>query len=325
MGTFTLPGADIRGYYSRLGVAIPERPGAEASVRCFAQPGAHRHQDRDPSCQVNLQSGAWRCWGCGERGGAYDAAIILGHTPRSAIELMIAHGLTEPRNRPGTARQPAPVTSPQAPDRPYRPAWTPALPTELELASYQARLARRPALIARLQSERGWGYPVMRELGLGLDRGRITIPIRNAHGRLRGLLRYQPWPGARPKMLALAGSRLGLIPHPAAEPAQQLLLVEGPPDMIAARTQGLPAIAVPGTDSFKPAWASLLAGREVTIIMDSDPQGRAGAQRIAEQLEGHASHVEILDLAPGREDGYDLTDWLTTHAAEALRRIRASQ
>jgi hypothetical protein len=323
MGTFTLPGADVRGYYSQLGISLPDRAGREASVRCFADPGAHRREDHDPSCSVNLENGAWHCWGCGARGGAYDAAIALGHTPRQAIDLMIAHGLTEPRNRLRTARELLEAGPPPSGAKPAATPRLPALPSELDLSRYRARLSRRPALIARLHSERGWSYRVIRELGLGLDRGRITIPIRDEHRRLQGLLRYSPRPGGLPKMLAVAGSRLGLIPHPTAEPAQHLLLVEGPPDMIAARSRGLPAIAVPGTDSFKPEWAKLLAGRDITIIMDADEQGRAAAERIAAEL-APLAQAQILDLAPGRDDGYDLTDWVAEHPASQLPQPRAT-
>jgi hypothetical protein len=38
MATLTLPGADIHGFYQRLGIELPERPCFEASVRCFANP-----------------------------------------------------------------------------------------------------------------------------------------------------------------------------------------------------------------------------------------------------------------------------------------------
>jgi hypothetical protein len=38
-------------------------------------------------------------------------------------------------------------------------------------------------------------------------------------------------------MLAALGSRMGLIPHPTGETSERILLVEGPPDMIAARSR----------------------------------------------------------------------------------------
>ena len=71
-------------------------------------------------------------------------------------------------------------------------------------------------------------------------------------GGVRGLLRYAPTHDHAPKMLAARGTHLGLIPHPAAEPSPWIVLVEGPPDMISARSQGLPALAVPGDDAWEP-------------------------------------------------------------------------
>ena len=88
-----------------------------------------------------------------------------------------------------------------------------------------------------------------------------------------------------------------------------VLLVEGEPDMIAARSHGLPAIAVPGVDAWRPGWAELLAGREVTVIMDCDEHGRAAAAAIESDLSSNCV-VRVLDIAPHRNDGYDVTDWL---------------
>jgi hypothetical protein len=121
-------------------------------------------------------------------------------------------------------------------------------------------------------------------------------------------------------MLAELGSRVGLIPHPFAETSKRILLVEGPPDMIAARSRGLPAIAVPGDHAWQPAWAPLFAGRQIQIVMDADMQGRAAAERIAHDL-ADLSQIRILDLAPLRADGYDLTDWLLERAELADRSL----
>jgi DNA primase len=189
---------------------------------------------------------------------------------------------------------------------------------EQDIARWHAALSRQPSLLARLARDRGWRFQTMRALKLGVDRGRITIPIRNAHDHLRGLLRYQPEHTGHPKMLAVPGSRLGLVPHPSREASNQILLVEGPPDMITARSRDLPAIAVPGDHAWQPKWARLLAGREVTILMDADKQGRAAAERIAHDLADHAQ-AQIVDVAPCRTDGYDLTDWLLDNPSTALR------
>jgi hypothetical protein len=307
--TQTLACADIRGYYAALGIQIPGWARTEASIRCFAGADAHQRGDRDPSCSVNLEHGAWHCHACGAKGGAFDAATARGCSDRAAIDLMVAYRLTEHRAyRNANAKRGPRLRS--IPTRPAQPPRTPLRPTREDIERWQATLAADTDLIAKLARERGWLYATMLELELGVDRGRITIPVHDDQRRLIGLLRYRPWPKpGEPKMLATAGSRRALLPHPAAEPSSHVLLVEGEPDMVAARSRGLTAIAVPGVDGWRRGWAQLLAGREVTIIMDCDEQGRAAAAAIESDLSS-LSEVRVLDLAPDRNDGYDLTDWL---------------
>jgi DNA primase len=190
--------------------------------------------------------------------------------------------------------------------------------SEADVARWETSLSRRPALLSQLAVERGWRYGVIRELQLGLDSGgRVTIPIRNGRGELRGALRYQPLHFREPKMLAVRGTRLGLIPHPARETSADLLLVEGPADMIAARSHGLPAIAVPGTHAWRSEWAGLLEGRRVTVVMDCDRPGRTAARRIEDDL-ARLCTVAVIDLDPSRDDGLDLTDVLLDYGRTAI-------
>jgi hypothetical protein len=229
---------------------------------------------------------------------------------------MVAYGLTAHR----AYRHPQPRSRPTAPSHPQRASRPPGMTfreTEDAIPRWQAALAGDTDLIRKLARDRGWLYATMLELELGVDRGRITIPVRDDTRLLIGLLRYQPWPKpGEPKMLAAPGSRRALLPHPAAEPSEQVLLVEGEPDMIAARSRGLPAIAVPGVDGWRAAWAPLLSGRQVTVVMDCDDQGRAAAAAIAGDLSS-LSVVRVLDLAPGGNDGYDLSGWLHDRRSDA--------
>src|SRR5207248_1536723 len=115
--------------------------------------------------------------------------------------------------------------------RPAQLPRTPLRPTREDIERWQATLAADTDLIAKLARERGWLYATMLELELGVDRRRVTVPVRDDNRRVIGLLRYQPWPQPdEPKMLATLGSRRALLPHPAAEPSRQVLLVEGEPD-----------------------------------------------------------------------------------------------
>ena len=307
MTTTSLP--DIRAFYAALGIELPDWAQREAPVQCFANAGAHNHGDRSPSCSVNLRSGAWNCHGCGAAGGAYDAALAAGHTPRSAIDLMIAHGLAQRRTHSRRAIT-AGLGNPQAGRNAVaRPARRPRLLAEdRDVRRWHEALDTNGRLARRLLLERGWSSRTMRELELGWDGARITIPIRTSGGRLRGVLRYDPFGQRQPKMRAMRGTQLGLVPHPARETSIDILLVEGPPDMIAARSCGLAALAVPSTTAWHPSWAQLLNGRRITIVMDCDAPGRRAAHAIATSLKRVASSVRIADLCPARDDGYDLTD-----------------
>ncbi len=309
---------DVRAFYTTLGIELPGWPKLEASIRCFAQPDAHNDNDRSPSCSVNLASGAWNCHGCGAHGGAYDAALAVGLTPRDAIDLLIANGLAQRRGDTAKVSRRTPTVG--------AVKTVPATANRSRLAidaagvqSWAEKLDADRRAIRRLILERAWAPRIIRALQIGFDGARITIPIRNARGHLRGILRYDPFGRHEPKMRAIPGTRLGLIPHPATDPSNHIILVEGPPDMIAARSAGLPAIAIPGTSAWRPGWAQLLATRHVTVVMDCDAPGRRAANEIAESFDKTVEGIDVVDLWPDRDDGYDLTDRILER-----RRSRAS-
>ena len=264
---------------------------------------------------MNVETGAWRCWGCGAKGGAFDAALARGLDSRQAFELKVAYGLAErDPERPARSGTPAARTAARSTPRQLAPPSRRAtvVADEQQLAEAHARLARLvwPPRVLRDEQRRVWSRATLLELGCGWERGRVLVPIRNRDGGMRGLLRYAPTHDHAPKMLAARGTRLGLIPHPAAEPSTWVVLVEGPPDMISARSRGLPAIAVPGDDAWEREWAQLLVGRYVSIVFDCDRAGRDAAARIAGDLKAAGVRGSIIDLARERQDGYDLTDWL---------------
>ena len=309
--------------YSALGIDLPRWANLNASIRCFANPAAHNRDDRTPSCSVHLTSGASKCHGCGAKGGAYDAAIHRGHTPASAMDLLVACGLAERDQPPYRRNRSAPAATPSVADKPTDRASVHRTleATDADISSWAQQLDHDSPLIRRLNLERAWGQQAIKELDVGYDGERITIPIRNRHGQLRGVLRYDPFGKRTPKMLAIRGTRLGLIPHPDRDRREHVVLVEGPPDLIAARSAGLAAIAVPGTAAWRAEWALLLRHRHVTVVMDCDPPGRNAAAQVAHDLALVAASITIADLDPRRQDGYDLSDHIRARRRSTNHRV----
>ena len=86
---------DVPGYYGAIGIDLPNKQGPQLQVRCFANPNAHKRNDRNASCSVNVDSGVWCCFGCGAQGGAYDAGLAMGLAKRDSMELLKRHGLVD--------------------------------------------------------------------------------------------------------------------------------------------------------------------------------------------------------------------------------------
>ena len=174
--------------------------------------------------------------------------------------------------------------------------------------AHQALLAD-PAALACLAKLRGWTVEAARALGLGLDRGRVVIPVMGSDLSIRGVLRYQPnaelLDGA-PKMMAAPGTPRELFPPIEAIEDSTVWLVEGEPDAISATSVGLPAVGVPGSASWRSEWAERFAGRDVIVCCDCDGPGRGLAARAADDLIEHAAMVRVVDLAPARDDGHDI-------------------
>lgn len=264
------------------------------------------HEDAHPSLSISI----------GEEG----RVLVRCHAGCGTDEIVAAAGLVIGDLFESEANGTAPTTT-------RRPPAFRAEPVE----RYADVLLRNTRALEKLEKLRGWTAEACERLGLGLgldfDSGRVVFPYRDAAGALVGVGRYQPNPDRRngsPKVLAAPGSRRELFPAPETlETSEPVWLVEGEPDAVRGTSLGLAAVAVPGVQAWRPAWAPRFKGRSVVVCMDCDQPGREAAQRIAADLSGTASEARVLDLKPDRDDGFDLTDFAngarTAEECEAIR------
>lgn len=284
---------EVRSFYEHIGVAFGQHTGGdEAAVTCFTNPLAHKNADRIRSCSINMLSGVWKCHGCGDQGNAYMAAVALGRSEGDARKLAKSYGLFAETERSSSTGK------------------KPRLPTEPQLKKWRRRMFESPAVIARLGDLKAWSPWAIRRLGLGWDGERVVFPIRNSKLKIQGVARYLP--GGAPKMLALPGTRRGLFPAPeVCDRRRPLFVVEGEPDAVSMWSAGVRAVAVPGAQSWRADWARRLWGRELIVICDCDGPGRQLADTI-----GELPNARVVDLEPGRSDGWDVGELVREASAE---------
>jgi 5S rRNA maturation endonuclease (ribonuclease M5) len=288
--------ADVRGFFDEIGVNVPRGTGDDLNVRCFANPEAHTHGDRDKSCVLNMVTGLWCCHGCGRSGNAYQAAMEVGIDEPRARALAQRYGLFLEVAKPEKQK----------------------LPGERQLKKWRHALRTSESLLARLWEVRGWTLKAIWRCGLGWDGERITFPIRNHKLKLVGLVRYLP--GGKPKSLALPGSKRLLFPAPEVTSKHRpLFVVEGEPDAVAVWSCGHQAVAIPGAGSWRGEFALRLSGRRVIALSDCDSQGRELAAKVAREV----PKAKWVDVEPGRDDKYDIGDMVRGAAREGgLRQMR---
>ena len=189
-------------------------------------------------------------------------------------------------------------------------------PAEAELTTAQERLAGSGGMQTRLTAERGWSLLTMIDLGLGLgEDGRVWIPFRE-DGALQSVESCDLFGGSGRKMDVAKGAERHLLTSPSGIRSPEVFVCEGASDCIAALSRGLAAVGAPAAGIWKPTYADVLVAAGVKIVYvvgDCDTAGRKFDERVRESLTARGIEVRVIDLAPERSDGYDLTDWLLTH------------
>ncbi len=109
----------------------------------------------------------------------------------------------------------------------------------------------------------------------------------------------------------LKGIKRVLYRLPELAGADYVFLPEGEKDADTLTSMGLTATTAPGGAGapWLDSYTATLARKHVTVMVDSDAPGRKRGRKIAEALSGKAASVKVLDLAPDREDGFDVSDW----------------
>lgn len=231
------------------------------------------HPDKTPSFTVNTETREWFCHGCG-KGGAEKEFLA----EYFDVDTKIGKYAFEYWEKKGTL----------------------PFPTEETVNKYHERLLKSPKDLAILESF-GITLDTIKELKIGLDDFRIVFPIKSRRGYWVNLRRYLP-PQRRladskePKCLNLRGlGQRRYYPYEAFD-QQEVVVVEGEKDCIAARSQGLNAVTGTGGSAIPVDEVGLFKDKDVVLMLDSDTVGQRSVNTYLQLLKNLASSIRIIRL-----------------------------
>jgi hypothetical protein len=315
---------DVRSFFERhVGKLGPKVGADELRFLCPI------HGDTNPSANVNLRTGLWKCQACGEGGSPIDLLMKKdGLEYKDALtEIGTFVGLDPPstgRTRVNGADPSTPAgLMPAESRRPSRGL------SEANVVAWHEAGLRNADLQRWFHEHRGYTDETIAARQLGWDGQRVTIPVRDPAGGLVNVRRYlRDSGGEKQKMLPLVpGTDKAVRLFPDVDPLpEQVILVEGEWDAILMHQEGFAntLTATGGAGTFKPEWAPRFEGRDVVICYDNDEGGFKGAQTVASRIAGVAT-VRILHI-PNLPPKGDVTDFFVeqSRSPDELRDLLAA-
>jgi len=304
-----------------------ERQARGFIIRCLV------HKDQTPSCSVQAKSGLllWKCHACGATGDVltliasayglskakdFHAILRIGAELAGDYQLVEQLANGTPTNRTSIVRPPEPE---RTPEREYLPtgellsffeACTPTA-SDVEVATWLEGRGLEPDLIddgrvlARALPKHAVTPPWASHKRVPWTKSghRLIVPMRDAHGAVRGLRAGRVIPGDSPKRLPPGGFKarglvmadeFGVAMLTGSTKVTSVVIVEGEPDFLvwATRRKAKPT-AVFGIVSG--SWSLAVAqripvGATVAIRTDNDTAGDKYATEIAGTLHGRSVH-----------------------------------
>lgn len=257
------------------------------------------HQETNPSLSVNLKSGAWRCFGCGKKGGS----IIDFEMEQSGLDFAAAGAVLAEQYNIAAEDSPSLITSKRP--RPVKLLHT--VPPALSAATGGS--LPPPDLASRPKAHRYLGAPTAAWDYLDSD-GRFLMAVMRFDPPGKGK-EYRPvsW-GPDPKKGGKVGWLFKDPPGPlplfnlhllAQRPTAPVLLCEGEKATAAAAIlwpEYVCTTTAHGSDSAKKSDYAPLKGRLLRIWPDHDAGGTTYSQEVARQAKAAgAARIEFLKLS----------------------------
>lgn len=231
------------------------------------------HAEKTPSFTVNTETNEWYCHGC-NRGGTEKEFLSLYYD----VDAKIGKYAYECWESKGTL----------------------PFPTDETVERMHSKLLNSSQDIKILESF-GFTMREIKERKLGLEDHRIVFPIKSRRGFWVNLRRYLP-PQRRyadskePKCLNVRGlGQRRYYPYEAFD-EQQIVVVEGEKDCIAARSQGINAVTGTGGSAIPVDEIGLFNDKDVVLMLDTDTVGKRSVSTYLQMLKNIAKSVQVIRL-----------------------------
>jgi DNA primase len=298
---------------ARYGIEL-RRAGTSLLGRCpFHQDGGR------PNFAAYPRSGLWICFRCGLRGDAIAFVQQIEQLSFREAALRLSADALCPQSRLGRTRRAPSNRTPAA----LGPAEHEVLASAVDL--YASSLLRNPAVLDYLY-KRGFPRDLLERECVGFAAGGDLVPcLESRHQSIEaalraGLLRAdgserlagrivfpeirrgQPvWligrtleeSRDRPRYLGLPGQKALLGWDRACRDVRVVCLVEGPTDLLALRSWGMPGLAMCGNAISAHAVRDLDPFRRIFLVLDNDTAGREGTARLMQVFGTRAVAVEL--------------------------------
>jgi len=283
------------------------------------------HEDHEPSFSLNVKTGLWNCFGCGEKGDVFDFVAkregLDGFS--EALRFLAAKlGLEVPREGDSTRPKRASKSGSKASSRENEAEASEGRKNFSELLSAcEEALFEDKKRLNFLLRQRGLSREVIERFRLGWceEKEAYVIPYLK-DGQPVGLKFYRPGSkGAKSLFWWAKGSRPGgLFPGDfKLKPKEPVILCEGEMDALCAISRDIQAVSgTAGAGTFKPEWGKFFRGLDVVIAYDRDEAGRDGALKAARILFNYAARVRLLEWPEELGQKGDLTDFFVALKAK---------
>jgi hypothetical protein len=231
------------------------------------------HADQHPSCHVNLVKQVFTCKACDARGDLVHLITGKLKVSRTAVLRLLGHEAT----REGVVE----------PDK---------------VEAWVKSLAGNKRMLETLEARKGITADTAKEYGLGLFKGRITIPVYDEVGEIVNVRRWSP-SSKTAKMINLEGhGQPRLYPIKALE-GNPVIITEGEMKALLLRQLGFNAVSpTGGAMTWVVDWGPLFADKDVFLVYDIDQPGLTGAHRAARAIHRFAASVKVVVLPLASEE-----------------------